>query len=291
MRLKSYLLEAIIKPDRKELQLFRKTFEKHVKAHDRRKHKNVASIYETLQRVANELSKKISDLTVKIETRAQIGGVQGSARAGFEDGEPHHMLKIFYFVDDAYSIWTKGSVKDILNDWYDSFFAPTLEHELVHIEQYRKLARAKHPRDVVRVLNQIHDRKDKIALETGRDVDGYLQSHLEIMAHAKGVDKELADYYPAMQVIEMLKTDDGQDELSLDSESFDSYYTHMKDNYPKTWKKFIKYLVQYLQKRAKKEPPFTKSDRMIDKYVDVKPSHDVEPKSDGKTSSGGWELA
>ena len=79
-------------------------------------------------------------------------------------------------------------------------------------------------------------------------MDGYLNTSLEIMAHAKQADSDLS-YFEKDELLAMLRKSEGLDDLSLESSEFDSYYSYTREDYPKTWKKFIKYLVMFIQRR------------------------------------------
>lgn len=227
MRFKKYLTEAIIIPNKKELQIIKKTLETHIK----KAWKTQKDI--DFKKIGDDITKKIKDLEIEFLPKKNPNK-SGSARPG----TPKHHMKIFWSKD----IYGYGNIEDIINEWIPNLMV-SVEHELVHIEQYRKLEKAS-PEECGRILNRIHNKY----LDKGLDV--YLSNAMEVMAHAKGVDKEFQTIgFSGQEVIDMLKNDEGLDELSMESSAFDDYYTQIQGKFPKVWKKFIKYLVMFSQKR------------------------------------------
>jgi len=160
--------------------------------------------------------------------------------------DPKHVLGLEFNTKEAKSDWL---YKQDFNDWLDAI-SDLFAHELVHINQFRKILKAK--KDIQQVRDILSGEKFRLQDKHDDRMDQYLNDHIEIMAHAQKSDLELK-HIPAKDVLNMLKNSNDMEELSMESSDFGNYYYHMKGNYPKTWKKFMKYFVMFLQKREKKE--------------------------------------
>ena len=203
-------------------------------------------IFHAMKSVASQITKKIKDLEVEF-ILVNVGTlINGQAGADY----PKHKLEVMYNITLALEYWHEDDnmfevwLSDILN---------VVDHELVHIEQYRKLVKVKKKDygEVFDILGSIAYRQTQ-AEKKSSSMDAYLQDTLEIMAHAQEADSELRRYdISAIEVLDSLKSKEKLPEIQ--SEAFSKYYIYMYKKYPKTWRKFIKYFVMFLEKRAKKE--------------------------------------
>ena len=229
MRLKQYLKEAIIQSNKKEVKLFKDLITKERKKVLKRDPEGQYEhmIFHAMKSVASQITKKIKDLEVEF-ILVNVGTlINGQAGADY----PKHKLEVMYNITLALEYWHEDDnmfevwLSDILN---------VVDHELVHIEQYRKLVKVKKKDygEVFDILGSIAYRQTQ-AEKKSSSMDAYLQDTLEIM------------------VLDSLKSKEKLPEIQ--SEAFSKYYIYMYKKYPKTWRKFIKYFVMFLEKRAKKE--------------------------------------
>jgi hypothetical protein len=134
-----------------------------------------------------------------------------------------------------------------------------LAHELTHAGQLLRLAQAKTPEEFEEIL-----KKDLGKFKLGpfvTDFDKYLADQLEVMAFAKGAASELWDTSfvnvdfmdlsaedKKKKLLDMLKKSTSHPYLSIMSKSFSRYAEKVgwKKMFPKTWKKFLRYLTDYI---------------------------------------------
>lgn len=260
MKFKKYLKEAIIQPSQKDLKMIRKIMKKAFEKWN----DDGDFLEDVLEDAIKEFDRYSKDLVILFKDSggksSGFGGAEVKAVAGMmgaeQAGKRKHYIQFKFSFSDAYNSWLREKG---FQYWLDQFM-DVAEHELVHIEQYRKLLKIKKdPKKVSDILGGIHARQRSVVSKSGTkgpgdlSMDGYLSSHLEIMAHAKHAEAELKHIYKARDVIEFMKNPDDLDDIAVDSAALFSYYETVKDNYPKTWKKFIKYLYMFLEKRMKKE--------------------------------------
>lgn len=231
--------EATISPKAKELTQFRKLAIQAQKDFKKGKHKTVIN---AMKSVAREMTKSIKDLEIAFKPK------KGWTTKGYAMADtPKHWLGMEFNTQEAKYDWEAGGQD--FKDWLESFIN-LFGHELVHIEQYRKLLKVKG--DINKVKDILFDVKAKSEEQHPEKMDAYLNTHIEIMAHAQKADQDLK-HIPAQEVINGLKDTQEMEELADESSDFSSYYYYIRGEYPKTWKKFMKYFIMYLQKRAKKE--------------------------------------
>lgn len=242
MRLIRYINEAAIRVNPKEIKLIHDTInrkrELFLKHPDNR---TMAKIKSYMDKAAKEISGKIKDVDIVFEITANPNR-KGSATMGY----PKHTVTIFYEMDWAYTTW-RSEDQDEFDGWLENF-TDICQHELVHVEQYRRIGKEKSPEEAMKTLNLMRDKAEQ---KNRTEIDNYLNYSLEIMAHAKSADAELSENDP-VELLKQLRDYWGQDELALTSGAFDAYFLNIRDKYPKTWKKFMKYLVMYIEKRIKK---------------------------------------
>lgn len=242
MRLRKYLIEAVIEANKKELKIIDNILQKQWFNYSAYSEREKTDIYEYMKKASAEITKKLSDVTFIFMEESSNPNLRGSAGMGI----PKHVLFIHYQLDDTYDAWNDDSMKEFkvwLHDIMDA-----VEHEMTHIEQYRRIGKEKDPQKAMKILDLQRTSNDKSYV---KKMDAYLNYSLEIMAHAKSAELELRWYNNPDEIMERLRSTWGHNELSYKSKSFNSYFTHIENKYPKTWKKFIKYLTMYVQKRKK----------------------------------------
>lgn len=242
MRLHKYINEAAIRVNSKDLKIISDTLKRKYKLFVKKKNRTPHDVFKLMQQAAKEITKKLGDVNFNFYT-SDNPNRHGSASMGY----PLHQLTIYFDTDSTFDNWNMDD-DFIFTGWLLEIME-YVEHEMVHIEQYRRIGKEKDPKKAIEILGKMRTKNDQ---SYDRTTDAYLNYSLEIMAHAKSADAEIFNAFDnPREVIEMLKSDDGQDDISLESNSFNSYYEYIKDSYPKTWNKFIKYLMQYIERRIK----------------------------------------
>jgi hypothetical protein len=240
MRLKQYLNEAAIQPKTKEVNIFRKSITDVWKTfRTTNKYPSTRSgVGRAMKAAATQISKKIKDLKVVFKVTKSWNQKGGA----FAD-EPKHELFIEYNTEDAYDDWM-GSDYNFKN-WLDSFMT-LVKHELVHIEQYRRIK--KNSGDIQKVRDILFDTQEKAERKYHDNMEQYLSTHIETMAHAKQAVDQLLKGYKKEDLIRIVKNSKDIEELSFESSAFSSYYDYMRAEYPKVWRKFLKYFIEYVKK-------------------------------------------
>lgn len=270
MRLKKYLIEKALLGKKKELNVIKKAFLNAFK-----NYKPDGKGYDkfrwmkTAARIETEIADKINDLEFFIGDLSNDGTTASVSVADIfaEDVKKKPMLMSVY-VDQEYMYdWFESKKK---NDFILHFLNPVLqsvEHELVHIEQVRRLLKTKDPLQALDITNRMYLKVSK-QKKFKEKYDAYLAASMEVMAHAQSANLELKGY-PAQLMLDWLRETDGMRQIADDSEYFENYYKRIKDPFPKVWKRFLKYLVQYLEKRAKKEKKNKKIQADYEYYKDL----------------------
>jgi len=243
MKFLRYLSETVIYANSKELNIIRKAIEEEWKKFNKGKYdRNRTGVNKAMKVAAKSVTKSIKDL----EFDVRVG--KGWQTKGYTYADtPKHFLGMEYSTKEAIDEWNGD--KKYFDSWLDDFMN-LVEHELVHIEQFRKILKAKG--DIEKVKDVLHDLKSKSHDVHDDKMVAYLDDHLEIMAHAKKADSELS-HYDKYELLDMLKKSDVIDnEIAMESSDFSNYYFYMRDEYPKIWRKFLKYLVMFIQKRKDK---------------------------------------
>jgi hypothetical protein len=235
VRLKRYLNEAVINVNKGKLKAIRGYFidarESYIE-----NDKNMDELLKILPKVLGKLNKLFDR---KIEFIIRDMNYKVMARA-----KPKDDLKTFEIVLNWNPYWLAGiwGNEKKFNKWFAEGMR-TLEHELIHIEQFQRIAKEKDPENAMNILKGIKSK----SLDYDR-IDGYLSDQLEIMTHAKTAELSLSNLKPE-KINDLLKTDKGQKTLTKKSKSFKLYYEHIKGKYDKTWRRFLKYLYMYVDKR------------------------------------------
>jgi hypothetical protein len=201
--------------------------------------KTRAGVSRAMKAAATQISKAIKDIKVQFKVTKSY-----NLEGGASPGNPHH-FEMTYNTQDAYEDWTTSEY--MFDNWLNSFMN-LVKHELVHIEQYRRILKNKG--DIEKVADVLFDTQAKAEKKYHTDMETYLSTHIEIMAHAKQAAEDLKGF-DQEQLLDDLKDSETIQEVAGESYAFDSYYSWIKPNYPKVWKKFIKYLIQYIERRIK----------------------------------------
>ena len=255
MRLRKYLIEKALIGKTKDLNIIKKAFlnayknykPDGLKGYDKYKWARITAGIEV------EIADKINDLEFFIGDLGNDGTTAALVIADIfsEDVKKKPML-IQVYVDQEYMYeWFEGKQK---TNFIINFLNPVLEsvaHELVHVEQVRRLLKTKDPLEAHKITKRMYLKVSK-KKKFKDEYDSYLAASMEVMAHAQSANLELKGY-PAQLMLDWLRETDGMRQIADDSSFFENYYKRIKDNFPKVWKRFLKYLVQYLEKRAKKE--------------------------------------
>lgn len=255
MRLKRYLIERALVGKKKELNIIKKALLDGFK-----NYKPTGESFSRLawiryiSKIENEVNKKIPQVEFNID-EPHTQGVRAGVRVGdimseFDFEDKPFLLSVYVDEKSMYKWFEEGNKKD-----FETFFLKPvlndLEHELVHIEQFRRLIKNKDPLKAIDIVTQSFLRM-KTDKKFKDEYDAYLSSSDEVMAHAQTADVELRTF-PAQLVLDWMKDSHGMRELADVSQTLDNYYIRIKHQFPKVYKRFIKYMVQYVQKRAKKE--------------------------------------
>ena len=253
MRLKRYISEAIVVPKATEVNTILNV------VRDARnawyKEQTARALHTAMEKAGKEASKKFKDVNIEFEkTQNWQEDLTGGVRPWF----PHYLV-FRYHTKETQEEWLD---KTSFKIWLERFRS-VIEHELVHIEQFRKIAKAV---GVDKASDILLDLVHKQQYTSKDDLDKYLTSHLEIMAHAKQTDAELEHEYLASEILQMLRNKYSLEYIAFGTPGFQNYVSIIKKNFPRTWKKFIKYLVSFLERRQKKEE---KSGRKIERDEDI----------------------
>lgn len=239
--------EAVLQPKRNEVNLFINTIKQARKEWMKRKSydRDRKSLGAAMGKVGKNLQKKIKDLEIIIKPGKKFemsGGVTPTP-----GGDRPIWFEIFYDTGDAKLDWQDDFDFKI---WLNRITA-LIEHELIHVEQIRRIATTKDISKATRIISDLKGTQ-MYSGKYEKAMDGYLTDYMEIMAHAKQVDIQIAkSNLSAKKAIEFLKKTDRLVDLEMESHEFMLYAENIRGVYPKTWKKFIKYLVMYLQKRIR----------------------------------------
>lgn len=240
MRLSQYLKEAVIQPNKRDVAVFKKhitnAYKEFIKGNSKYPHTRTG-VNKAMQQAAKYITKDIKDLEVKFKVKKGY-----SIEAGAMAGDPHY-LEVEYNTLDAYEDWMQSEY--LFDEWLE-IFMNLVKHELVHIEQYRRILKNKG--DIQQVNNILFHTKQRASDKYQGDLESYLSTHIEIMAHAKQASDQLK-YFDKDDLMRALKDPTEMENLGMESSAFDSYYSWMRPYFPKVWKKFIKALVSYINKR------------------------------------------
>lgn len=240
MRLNRYLNEAAIQPDRTEVKIFEKAITDVYKEFIKTKSKypkTRTGVNRAMKAAATKISKAIKDLKVTFKV-TKSWNLKGGVQAGNV-----HDFYMEYNTEDAFDDWTTSEY--MFEQWLDSFIN-LIKHELVHVEQFRRIKAAKG--DIEKVKDILFDTRERAEKRYHGNMEIYLATHIEIMAHAKQAADQLK-HYDKEDLLRMLKNEEDLEELGMESSAFDSYYSYMRDDYPKVWRKFLKNILQYIEKK------------------------------------------
>jgi hypothetical protein len=240
-KINDYLKEAALQPNRSDVSIFEKNIKEVYKEFMKgsKYPRNRTGLGTAMKTAAKNITKSIKDL--KVEFKPHKGD---TIKAGAMAFQPKHYIEIKFSTKYALFDWLAGGSD--FKYWLNNFMN-LVKHELVHIEQYRRILKNKG--DIDKVLDVLFDMKQKAQDTYDDNMEAYLSEFLEIMAHAKqSHDQFKAAHLNKDRMLELLKTKSGMEELSFESSAFDSYYSYIYPKYPKVWKKFIKTLVEYIQK-------------------------------------------
>lgn len=248
MRFKSYLKEGIINIYSKKLKLIRNYFIKAKEKFDESDHDNI-SVYD-LDDILHDVLRKIEDdifNDINFYIMPEGGKIRGSTKPNLSKGYEfdNYEINLNFDIDKVYDVWVEGT-KIRFDRWLNELME-VIEHELIHVEQFRRISKEKDPVKAVNVLRSM--KKKKLSYT---ELDGYLSNKLEMMAHAKNAELELSNGINYETIIKALKSEKGQKWACSFSSSFRAYHNNIKNKYQKTWKKFMKYLIMYLDFRKRR---------------------------------------
>lgn len=132
-----------------------------------------------------------------------------------------------YYIEDKKDIQWTSFLKNLRE---------VILHEIVHLEQS-----SKRPKGIE------NDQFNKLKKRYGDMM--YYNKKDEIMAHAGGVVRQLENNgYKKEKIKEMIKNPGRYENiLRVKSDSYETFYDALAKNNPKIWKRFLKYIWQYIE--------------------------------------------
>jgi hypothetical protein len=274
MKLKTHLVnEAIILPDLNTVKQIKTAL---FMIHDQWLKMARVNTGQKLHKFINkELQSKGLNVIVQFKSDSSVANtVQGEAGIG-NIMLVHNPDYTFHAWEHEFQSWLKALTR-------------TLEHELVHVEQIKRI-KAANTDELFKILDGISakfaDYDKRKAEWVIKDWDKYLSSGTEIMAHAQsaasavlqGTDnpylrrKGVTVPSPS-KIIEMAKSKSGIGTLANLSRHFNGYYK-LRHYMPKVWKKFIRYFVDYIQSHGE---GLTEEQQLINELFDKAPVIDID---------------
>lgn len=266
MRLKRHLSEAIVLADKKTLKIYSDLFKE---------------IYETIMKYLNDtlddydnyddmidsgatklvdlMNKKFGATKTKTGIQFTANPIKGlkdrDAGAGLS-GDPQREKQkwgISFNYDPwiAVDLWYASSSK--FKQWHRGM-VETLEHELIHIGQFKamkkNIKRWQEFEEVIFKGMQKVYAYDEIKKQLYmKSFDAYVADRQEVMAYASQAAKEIDQ--PWQETIKDATTTKGHKKFTRMSQVFEMFHEY-KDQMPKTWKKFLRYFVDYVKTYKKK---------------------------------------
>jgi hypothetical protein len=258
MKLKKYLEEGIIAAPKKSVDyiVFKldtaiKSLRKQIQAPRMLKNGELKLSY------ANDIIDALNDALHSENITFHISFVKASnpysldicnAQAGFYEDTPTKLDMREYGIEvilhENFFINTLPNLMKGDTSSYQQFlkdFRRAIEHEMIHREQASRLA-SNSNMTYDEYINKSERLKKKY------DKDAYFLERDEIMAHARDVVLEIRSSFPDMTKENIMKLIDNNDtNIMFNSKSYKMFYTKLHDNHPKEWKKFVKYIKDYLR--------------------------------------------
>jgi hypothetical protein len=240
MRFKKYITEATVEPRKKDITVCEKTFKDVFKRYKKGEWgMGLAGVKKAMKEASHQISKNLKDIRMDFTSKDKF-----RPEAYSMPMEHQTYIKVEYSAADTRDAWQMKTNKTWIYQMME-----LIKHELVHAETYRRIMKAS-KKDYDKFFDILLANKN-MSKKFSNEFDGYLADHLEIMAHAKHAAEQLLSPLSDFSKEEIIDKLRGKDmvELTYESDAFESYFYHIKVDYPKVWKKFIKYLVEYIRKK------------------------------------------
>lgn len=265
MRLKHHLIdEAIVLADKNTKKLYDSTFKKVYTIVMEYMDDNFAKWdeYEDMiqggaVKLVDEMEKNFDKTKSKtgiiFKPIAIVGLNKREAGAGLPPGmskqkwainfsyDPRWTVDVWY--SGKFSLWLKGMME-------------TLEHELVHIGQFKAMKKnirrwQDFEQIIFKGMQKVYAYDEKKREIYIKDMDAYIADRQEVMAYASNAAREMDDKWSAPKILKDVSTTKGQKLLAKTSDVFEMFHEY-KETMPKTWKKFVRYFVDYVMQYTRK---------------------------------------